>query len=160
CKYIHYDVSNFSKISLNNEVTVFALLKKNTYKKFKSPVYTLIGVKNFKGHNADVFTFSGLDENQITAGYGISNNATPYWSKDLKTIFFGIAKLEKNEDQKNTEKKIDSIAKKDANNKIAAQDSVVGKKDSTLVAKGPRQPIAPRNNEPNKKDLEKPDMII
>ncbi|WP_052258609.1 hypothetical protein [Sphingobacterium sp. T2] len=61
-------------------------------------------MKNFKGHNADVFTFSGLDENQITAGYGISNNATPYWSKDLKTIFFGIAKLEKNEDQKNNRK--------------------------------------------------------
>lgn len=157
---LHNDEANFSKISWNKEGTAFALLKENTDKKFKSPVYTLIGVKNFKGHNADVFTFSGLDENQITAGYGISNNATPYWSKDLKTIFFGIAKLEKNEDQKNTEKKIDSIAKKDANNKIAAQDSVVGKKDSTLVAKGPRQPIAPRNNEPNKKDLEKPDMII
>ena len=158
---LHNDEANFSKISWNKEGTAFALLKSKTDKKYKDPVYTLLGVKNLKAHNADVFTYSGLDENQITAGYGISQNANAYWSKDLKTIFFGVAKLEKTEEPKTADKKIDAIAKADAQNAIAkdstAKDATAVKKDSVVIAK---TPAAPKKPDVNKKDLEKPDMII
>jgi dipeptidyl aminopeptidase/acylaminoacyl peptidase len=156
---LHNDDANFSKLAWNKEGTAFALLKSKSDKKYKSPVYTLLGVKNLKAHNADVFTYSGLDENQITAGYGISENSSAYWSKDLKTIFFGVAKLEKAEDPKSTEKKIDDIAKADAKN-AAEKDSIAAKKDTTQIAANTKQNSAPKKPEVNKKDLEKPDMII
>ncbi|NGM74503.1 alpha/beta hydrolase family protein [Sphingobacterium sp. SGL-16] len=163
---LHNDEANFSRISWNKEGTAFALLKSKTDKKYKDPVYTLLGIKNLKAHNADVFTYSGLDENQITAGFGISQNANAYWSKDLKTIFFGVAKLEKAEEPKSTEKKIDDIAKADAK-KVAEKDSTAKEnaaaiqKDSTQIANnGPKTPSTPKKPEVNKKDLEKPDMII
>ena len=156
---LHNDDAQFSKLSWNKEGTAFALLKAKKDKKYKTPVYTLLGVKNIKAHNADVFTYSGLDENQITAGFGISENSSAYWSKDLKTIFFGVAKLEKNEEPKTTEKKIDDIAKADAKN-VAAKDSIAAKNDSTQLAATPKKPVTPQKPVINKKDLEKPDMII
>lgn len=156
---LHNDDANFSKLAWNKEGTAFALLKSKTDKKYKSPVYTLLGVKNLKAHNADVFTYSGLDENQITAGYGISENSSAYWSKDLRTIFFGVAKLEKAEEPKSTEKKIDDIAKTDAKN-AAEKDSIAAKKDTTQIAVNTKQGPTPKKPEVNKKDLEKPDMII
>lgn len=162
---LHNDDASFSKITWNKEGTAFALLKSKKDKKYKTPVYTLLGVKNIKGSNADIFKYSGLDENQITAGYGISENSTAYWSKDLKTIFFGVAKLEKTEEPKNTEKKIDNIGKEDA--KIAAakkdtvtSDSTLVAKDSSAIANKSKSPATPKKPEVNKKDLEKPDMII
>src|SRR5690606_8707635 len=85
--------------------------------------------------------------------------SSAYWSKDLKTIFFGVAKLEKAEEPKSTEKKIEDIAKADTKN-AATKDSIATSKDSTQVAVNPKQPAAPKKPEVNKKDLEKPDMII
>ncbi|MGN0003130.1 MAG: prolyl oligopeptidase family serine peptidase [Sphingobacterium composti] len=156
---LHNDEATFSKLAWNKEGTAFALLKSKSDKKYKTPVYTLLGVKNLKAHNAEVFTYSGLDENQITAGFGISENSSAFWSKDLKTIFFGIGKLEKAEEAKSTEKKIDEIAKADAKN-AAAKDSIAASKDSTQVATNSKQPATPQKPAINKKDLEKPDMII
>lgn len=156
---LHNDEANFSKIAWNKEGTAFALLKSKKDKKYKSPVYTLLGVKNIKAHLADVFTYSGLDENQITAGYGISENSNAYWSKDLKTIFFGVAKLEKAEEPKTTEKKIDDIAKADAK-KVSEKDSIASKTDSTQIAATAKPTAGHKKPDVNKKDLEKPDMII
>lgn len=156
---LHNDDANFSKISWNKEGTAFALLKSKKDKKYKSPVYTLLGIKNIKGHNADIFTYSGLDEDQITAGYGISQNSNAYWSKDLKTIFFGVAKMEKTDEPKTTEKKIDDIAQADAKN-AAAKDSIASQNDSTQIARTTKPPTGAKKPEVNKKVLEKPDMII
>lgn len=151
------DQANFSKINWNKEGTAFALIKSKKDKKYKTPVYSLIGVKNIKGQQADVFTYSGLDENQIMAGYGISQNTVPSWSKDLSTIFFGIAKLEKTEEPKSIEKKIDDLGKDSTNNKLATatKDSLMKDSVATKIGKN-----APKKPEVNKKDLEKPDMII
>lgn len=153
------DDANYSKISWNKEGTAFALLKAKKDKKYKTPVFTLIGVKNLKDHHADLFSYSGLDEDQITSGYGISDNSRAYWSKDLKTIFFGVSKLEKTEEPKNTEKKIDEIAQADAKN-VAAKDSINAHKDSVQIAKNDSPKPASKSPKVNKKDLEKPDMII
>ncbi len=149
------DDANFSKISWNKEGTAFALLKSKKDKKYKTPVYSLIGVKNIKGQQAEVFTYSGLDENQIMAGYGISQHTGASWSKDLSTVFFGIAKLEKTEEPKSTEKKIDELGKDSTNTKLAIKDSVSTDSTKTKLAKA-----APTKPQVNKKDLEKPDMII
>lgn len=147
------DEASFSKINWNKEGNAFSLLKSKTDKKYKTPVYSLIGVKNIKGQQAEIFTYAGLDENQIMAGYGISQNTVPSWSKDLSTVFFGIAKIEKVEEPKSAEKKINDLGKDSSNNKLAAapKDSIAPK---VAVAKMPKKP------EVNKKDLEKPDMII
>ncbi|WP_140936848.1 alpha/beta hydrolase family protein [Sphingobacterium lumbrici] len=151
------DKANYSKINWNKEGTAFALLKSKQDKNYKELVYTLIGVKNIKGDQSELFIYTGLDENQITSGYGISQNSMPYWSKDLSTIFFGIAKIEKVENKKSNEAKIDTAAKDSSNQKIAlAKDSVTKDTISAKVAN-----VAPRKpNGNDKKDLEKPDMII
>ncbi|TJY68733.1 S9 family peptidase [Sphingobacterium alkalisoli] len=151
------DKANYSKINWNKEGTAFALLKSKKDKNYKEPIYTLIGVKNIKGGQNDLFTYTGLDEDQITSGYGISQNSIPYWSKDLSTIFFGIAKIEKAENEKSGEAKIDSVAKDSTNQKIdLAKDTL--RSDSTAVQIAGERPK--KQNGDNKKDLEKPDMII
>lgn len=149
------DEANFSKINWNKEGTAFALLKSKKDKKYKTPVYSLIGVKNIKGQQADVFTYTGLDENQIMAGYGISQNTNASWSKDLSTVFFGIAKLEKTEEPKSTEKKIDELGKDSTDSKVAVKDSLTSDSTASKIAK-----TTPTKPQVNKKDLEKPDMII
>lgn len=147
---LHNDKANFTKLNWNKEGTAFAVLKSKKDKKYKSPVYTLVGVKNIQLTQPEVYTFDGLDENNMTAGHGISENTIPYWSKEQNTIFFGIAKLEKAEDPKSTEKKIDNISKEDKK-ATAEKDSVKAENSTKIANKSP---------EINKKDLEKPDMII
>lgn len=148
------DEANYSKLNWNKEGTAFSLLKSKKDKKYKSPVYSLVGVKNIKQQKADLFTYTGLNENQISSGYGISENATPFWSKDLSTIFFGIGKLEKTDESKNIEKKIDIISEEKT---LVKKDTVQNKTDSTLIAKAKQTDIKP---DTKKNDLEKPDMII
>ncbi len=126
------DKATYSKINWNKEGTALALLKAKTDKAYKTPVYTLIGVKDIKGNASNIISYTGLDEKEISAGFGISENSSPYWSKDLNTIFFGIAKLEKTENK-------------------AAADSTA--QDSTQIATKKPAPKAD-------KDAEKPDMII
>ncbi|MFD2600399.1 S9 family peptidase [Sphingobacterium corticis] len=128
------DKANYSKLNWNKEGTALALLKSKTDKSYKDPVYTLIGVKDIKGDQFDLTSYTGLDEKEITAGFGISENSTPYWSKDLSALFFGIAKLEKTE-----KAEADTTAK-----------------DSTQIADNKPQKTVAKGN----KDTEKPDMII
>lgn len=135
------DKATYSKINWNKEGTAFALLKSKKEKNYKNPVYTLIGVKDIKGNNSHIVSYTGLDEEQITSGFGISENSTPYWSKDLNSIFFGIAKLEKTEDKKD---------------KDESPEEDIDDKDSTAIAETPQRLSASSD----KKDLEKPDMII
>lgn len=142
------DQANYSKVNWNKEGNAFSLLKSKKDKNYKDPVYTLIGVKNIKGQTAELFTYTGLDENQISAGYGISENSSPLWSKDLTTLFFGISKLEKSEEAQKAAKKID----KDSTNT-----AIIANKDS-IASKAPS--AKPAVAAVNKKDLEKPDMII
>ena len=146
------DKANYSKITWNKEGTAFSLLKSNKNKEYKTPIYSLIGVKNIKGNHANVLTYTGLDENQISSGYGISENSTPFWSKDLNTIFFGIAKLEKTDDAKKKEDEKDNKNETDS-----TTTKLVLNKDSTTIAKVKTTTAKPTSN---KKDLEKPDMII
>lgn len=144
------DKATYSKINWNKEGSAFALLKSKKEKDYKNPVYSLIGVKDINGNNSTLVSYTGLDENQITAGFGISENSTPYWSKDLNTIFFGIAKLEKNEDKKEKDGKEGTVDK----DSVAHTETPI---DSTAIAE---KPARGSSSSLDKKDLEKPDMII
>ena len=154
------DKANYAKINWNKEGTAFSLLKSKKDKKYKTPIYTLIGIKNIKGNDAELFTYTGLDENQISAGYGISENSIPYWSKDLNTLFFGISKLEKTAEEKEAAKKTTASAKDSTHTNIALRkDSTSQGADTTANNKSKIAKAKP-TAAVNKKDLEKPDMII
>ncbi|TDS15850.1 alpha/beta hydrolase family protein [Sphingobacterium paludis] len=154
---VQNDAATFSKVNWNKEGTAFSLLKSKKDKAYKTPVYTLIGVKNIHAKNPEVHSYTGLQEQEITAGYGISENTAPYWSKDLKRIFFGIAKLEKTkaDSEKAQDAKVDSLAQKVKVASIA--DSSEHNRDSVAVKTASRDP---QKSTVNKKDLEKPDMTI
>ncbi|WDF68128.1 prolyl oligopeptidase family serine peptidase [Sphingobacterium oryzagri] len=158
---IQNDDASFSKINWNKEGTAFSLLKSKENKDYKTPIYTLIGVKNLQAKAPEVHSYSGLQAQQISAGYGISENTVPFWSKDLSTIFFGIAKIEKKEDKKDDSKEkspdvqVDSLAST-AKTKSPI-DSAASRKDSTDTKIAATDP---KKNAQQKKDLEKPDMII
>lgn len=153
------DKANYSKLNWNKEGTAFTLLKSKKNKDYKTPIHSIIGAKNIKGHNAKLYSYSGLDEGQLLKDHGISENSTPSWSKDLSTIFFGIAKIEKTDEAKKAELKAENSKKDSVNTKSeVVKDSISVNKDSTsIIAK--KTPITPAAS-PNKKDLEKPDMII
>lgn len=150
---LHNDKANFSKLRWNRQGTAFALLKSKKEKGYKKPVFTLIGVKDINGAQSNLITYTGLDENQITSGYGLTENSSAYWSEDLNHIFFGIAKIEKEEDKKETQK---------ANTDSLSADST--QTDSLTIDAEKTTQLAAIDNSPkpkvNKKDLEKPDMII
>jgi len=147
------DKANYSKINWNKEGTACTILKAKKDKNYKSPVFTVIGVKNIKGLNTELFSYTGLEKGQITAGYGISEQSVPFWSKDLNSIFFGISKIEKTDEAKSLDKKKENTPKDSVTTKVAVnKDSTKTKTDSAVLAKA-KAPV-------NKKDLEKPDMII
>lgn len=157
---VENDKASFKKLNWNKEGTAFTLLKTKENKKYKDDVYTLIGVKNISAGKFTTHSYTGLDANQITAGYGISEKTSPYWSKDLSAIFFGISKIEKSDDSKKEEAAAkDSIqaAADSTTSAIAAADSTSQAKDSTTIANTKKPDAKPKGN---KKDVEKPDMII
>ncbi len=155
------DKAQYSRINWNEEGTAFALLKANKNDKYKSEVYSVIGVSKINGPQSSKVVYSGLDDANFPAGQGISGNGQVYWSDDLSTLFFGIAELEKKE-----EKKAPDASKADS----TKNDST--KTDSTTLA-GNRRPGGPGAQggpaaggaqRPGAggaaADIEKPDMII
>jgi len=153
------DKATFSKINWNEEGTAFTLVKNKKEKGYKSPVYTTIAVKNLNGDLTKVIQYDGIQNKAITDGFGISANSTPYWSKDLASIFFGISKIEK-EENKEKDKTAPTV-KKDSveNSNILAKQSTDSTKntiDSTKVL------VKAKDKKPavDKKSIKKPDMII
>ena len=150
------DKANYSRIQWNEEGTAFALLKTAKNEKYKSPVYSIVGISHINGDNTSKVIYSGIDDIAFPNGQGISEHAKAYWSDDLGTLFFGIAKLEKKDDKKDKDSKADSIAEKGSipvdSVKIAKADSI-DTKDSTA-----KKEIAAKPK--SKDDIEKPDMII
>ncbi|WP_270089405.1 alpha/beta hydrolase family protein [Sphingobacterium sp. SYP-B4668] len=153
------DKASFSKINWNEEGTAFTLIKSKKEKGYRDLLYTAIAVKDLNGDLTKITQYNGLANKDITEGFGISSNSTPYWSKDLKSIFFGIAKIERDE-KKEIEKTV-SVGKKDTlstQDLIAKQttDSTNTTADSTKITsnKKDKKPVV------DKKSIKKPDMII
>lgn len=115
---IDVDKANYKQIRWNDEGTAFTLLKASKHDDYKSDVYTVIGVSQYKGNQFDKVLYNGLDDEHFPEGKGISGNGMVYWSDDLKTLFFGIAELERKGD-KNSQ---DSTAKEDSKAKAKTDD--------------------------------------
>ena len=96
------DKASYSKLRWNEEGTAFALLKANKNEKYKSNVYSVIGINKITGNTHSKFVYNGIDEATFPTGMGISEHSNPSWSDDQNTLFFGISSLEiKEEPAKN-----------------------------------------------------------
>ncbi|MBY0541860.1 MAG: prolyl oligopeptidase family serine peptidase [Sphingobacteriaceae bacterium] len=131
------DNAVYKSINWNEEGNAFALLKANKNEKYKEDVLSLIGINKINGELTAKVIYNNLEDPNFPKGMGISTNASPYWSDDQTTLFFGINSLEKKED-----KKADSVSK--TKNPNAKADSLA-------------KMVKP---EVKKDDIEKPDMII
>ncbi|SEK40679.1 S9 family peptidase [Parapedobacter koreensis] len=136
------DKASYSGIQWNEEGTAFALLKAKKEETYKTPVYSVIGISHINGDNTAKVIYSGIDDEHFPKGQGISEHGATFWSDDLNTLFFGIAKLEKKDDKKDSVK-TDTTA-------IAKADTTGGKDGKKAIAAKPKA----------KADIEKPDMII
>lgn len=134
------DKAVYKSITWNEDGTAFALLKSNKNDKYKDEVLSIIGINKINGDLTAKVIYNGIDDSNFTKGMGINTNATPYWSDDQSSLFFGINTLTKKED-----KKADSA-------KAKGKPEV--KVDSAAKAKAAPAP------EVKKDDIEKPDMII
>jgi dipeptidyl aminopeptidase/acylaminoacyl peptidase len=137
------DKATYKSINWNEEGTAFALLKANKNEKYKDDVLSVIGINKINGDLTAKVIYNGIDDANFSNGMGINTNATPYWSDDQSTLFFGINTLAKKDD-----KKADTLAKDKAKPDV--------KLDSAAKAKIKPVPAA----EAKKDDIEKPDMII
>jgi len=132
------DKATYKSINWNEDGNAFALLKSNKNEKFKDDVFSIIGISKINGDLTTKVIYNGIDDTTFPKGMGINTNASPYWSDDQSTLFFGINTLAKKEDKKAADS-LSRTRKPDA------------KADSLAkVAK----------IEPKKEDIEKPDMII
>jgi dipeptidyl aminopeptidase/acylaminoacyl peptidase len=130
------DKAVYKSVNWNEEGNAFALLKSNKNEKYKEDVFSVIGINKINGDLTSKVIYNSLDDAAFPKGKGVNTNATPYWSDDQSTLFFGINTLEKKED-----KKTDSVKSKKPD----------AKADSLAKLVKP---------EPKKDDIEKPDMII
>lgn len=100
------DKAAYKGIRWNEVGNAFSLMKSNKNEQYKQDVTSVIGIRKLNGDASEKIVFSGIEDNSLPNGMGISANATPYWSDDLNSLYFGIAALEKKET-----KKADSTAK-------------------------------------------------
>lgn len=108
---VDVDKASYRRIRWNDEGNAFALLKATKNEAYKSDVYSVIGVSQIKGNQHAKVNYSGLEDASFPEGKGLSEHATPYWSDDLSTLFFGIAALEKKPEKKKADStKNDSTA--------------------------------------------------
>lgn len=132
------DKAVYKSINWNEEGNAFALLKSNKNEKYKDDVFSVIGISKINGEQTAKVIYNGIDDASFPKTMGINTNASPYWSDDQSTLFFGINTLAKKDDKKT----IDSLTK--AKKPDAKADSLA-------------KTVKP---EPKKEDIEKPDMII
>ncbi|MBK1438527.1 prolyl oligopeptidase family serine peptidase [Parapedobacter sp. ISTM3] len=146
------DKASYSRIRWNDEGTAFALLKAKKDEAYKTPVYSVIGISRINGDHTAKVIYSGIDDEHFPKGKGISEHGDVFWSDDLSTLFFGIAKLEKKAGKADGPGNADSVASKDS---IKADSAVIAKADTSQAGK---TAIAAKPKD--KADVEKPDVII
>ena len=104
------DKAAYKSINWNENGTAFAALKANKNDKYKDEVFSVIGISKINGDLTTKVTYNGLEDKNFPKEMGINTNASPYWSDDQTTLYFGINSLTKKEDKK-PEVKSDSLNK-------------------------------------------------
>lgn len=126
------DTAVYKGINWTEVGDAFAVLKSVKDKKFKQDIVTALGFDKLNGDLTHKTTVSTADSTLFPKGMGITVNANAFWSEDKTKLFVGINKFEKVEKKEKDIKPTDSTTK-------------VDKVKSAVV---------------DKKDIEKPDMII
>jgi dipeptidyl aminopeptidase/acylaminoacyl peptidase len=156
---IENDTATYKSLKWTEDKDAFAVLKLSKDKKFKTDKGTVLGVKNVSG-TAEMFTYNPLkDSLNFPKGMTISGNRTPYWSDDLSTIFFGINTLDavKEEMEMAGMKDSSKVTPLAEVEKIKADTSIKSIDD---LKKALAKLDKPAVKAPDKKDIDKPDMII
>jgi len=107
------DKATYKSLNWNEDGTAFALLKANKNDKYKDEVFSVIGINKINGDLTNKIIYSGIEDSNFPKEMGINTNATPYWSDDQSTLFFGINTLAKKEDKKADSTKAKPEVKKD-----------------------------------------------
>jgi dipeptidyl aminopeptidase/acylaminoacyl peptidase len=156
---IENDTATYKSLKWTEDKDALAVLKLTKDKKFKTDKGSLLGVKNISG-KPEMFTYDPLkDSLNFPKEMTISGNSAPYWSDDLATIFFGINSLEavKKEMEDNAKKDTSKTALKADLDKIKADTSIHSIDD---LKKALAKIDKPATKAVDKKDIDKPDMII
>lgn len=155
---IENDTATYKSLRWTDDKDALAVLKLTKDKKFKTDKGSVAGVKNLSA-KPEIFSYNPLkDSLNFPKEMTISGNSSPYWSDDLSTIFFGINTLEavkkEMEDARKDTSKTNSIADLE---KIKADTSIKSIDD---LKKALAKLEKPAVKSPDKKDIDKPDMVI
>ena len=159
------DSTDYKQLNWTEDLDAFAVLKMSKDKDFKKDKGQLVAVKNPGSSNPTVYTYSPLkDSLNFPKGMTISGVRSPYWTRDLSQVIFGINSLEavKKEMEENEEKKDSTkaeLTEAEKLEKIKTDTSVKSLEDlRKAIAKletKPEKKAAPAKNE-----ADKPDMVI
>ncbi|MEO6682304.1 MAG: prolyl oligopeptidase family serine peptidase [Ginsengibacter sp.] len=157
---IDNDTISYKSLNWTEDKDALAVLKLTKDKKFKTDKGSILAVKNVTG-KPEIFTYDPIkDSVHFPKEMTISGNRAPTWSEDLSTIFFGINTLEA------VQKEMEEDAKKDTAKKNPLVDLEKLKADTSIksiddlkkaLARLDKPAVRPA---PNKKDIDKPDMVI
>ena len=155
---IENDTASYKSLKWTDDKDALAVLKLTKDKKFKTDKGSVLGVKNLSG-KPEIFTYDPLkDSLNFPKEMTISGNSTPYWSEDLATIFFGINTLEAvKKEMEDAKKDTSKTALKADLEKIKADTSIKSIDD---LKKALAKLDKPAVKAPDKKDIDKPDMVI
>lgn len=173
---VENDKARYQSLSWTEKGDGLALLKGTKDDKFKSELYSVLGIKNFGGAPSLTVYQPTKDSLNFPKGMTISPNRRPVWTEDLSRLLFGIHKVDPvKKDTKadaKTEPKKDSVktavvSDKDKLAKIKADTTIKSledlqkalaklKTDSSKVAqRGGAVPSADK-----KDDIDKPEVTI
>ncbi len=153
------DSATYKSLRWTEDKDALAVLKLSKDKKFKTDKGMVLGVKNVSA-NPELFSYNPLkDSLKFPKEMTISGNRAPYWSDDLATIFFGINSLEavKEEMEMAITKDTSKVNATSELEKIKADTSIKSIDDLKKALSKLDKPAA---KAPDKKDIDKPDMVI
>ena len=152
------DTIVYKSLTWTKDKDALAVLKMSKDKNFKTDKGSVLGVKDF-GNNPTIVFYNPLkDSTNFPKEMTISGNRAPYWSEDLTRIIFGINTLE-------AVKKESAEEPKDTSKMAAAVKLEKIKTDTSIksiddLKKALAKLEEPKTKSPDKKDIDKPDMVI
>ncbi|MEO6819638.1 MAG: hypothetical protein ABI204_07920, partial [Ginsengibacter sp.] len=158
-RVIENDTATYKSLKWTEDKDALAVLKLSKDKKFKTDKGTVLGVKNLSG-KPEMFSYNpSKDSLHFPKGMTISGNRSPYWSDDMATLFFGINTLEA------VKEEMEKAGLKDSSKTTAVADLDKIKADTSIksiddLKKALAKLDKPAVKAPDKKDIDKPDMVI
>lgn len=153
------DTATYKSLKWTEDKDALAVLKLSKDKKFKTDKGMVLGIKNISAM-PELFSYNPLkDSLHFPKDMTISGNRAPYWSDDLATIFFGINSLEA------VKEEMEMASVKDSSKPTSISELDKIKSDTSIksiddLKKALSKLDKPAAKAPDKKDIDKPDMVI